>query len=73
LIAKEKQMADPKDLPKQDAMLFRKTGLTITDHDGLVAIHHPQMPMDLSLTPINNRLLAEALLKAAERVGHLAQ
>jgi hypothetical protein len=70
---RETRMTDPEELPKHAAMLFRETGLTVTDHDGLVAIHHPQMPMDLGLTPANARLLAEALLEAAERIDHSTQ
>lgn len=63
-------MTDPEELPEHAAMLFRETGLTVSEHDGLVAIHHPEMPMDLGLTPANAQLLAEALLEAAEQANH---
>jgi hypothetical protein len=69
----EARMTDPEELPRHAAKLFLETGLTVTGHDGLVAIHHPQMSMDLGLTPANARLLAEALLEAAERSGDPAQ
>jgi hypothetical protein len=66
-------MTDPEELPKRAAKLFQETGLTVTEHDGLVVIHHPQMSVDLGLTPTNARLLAEALLEVAERSGDPAQ
>jgi hypothetical protein len=65
-------MTDPEQLPKHAEMLFQETALTVTDHDGLIAIQDPQMPMDLGLSPANARLLADALLEAAGWIDHSA-
>lgn len=58
-------MTDSEEQPKYDAMLFRGTGLTVTEYGDFVAIHHPQLSVDLGLTPSNARLLDEALLESA--------